>query len=487
MRVAIGIVLVAAMVAAVILFVFESDDSGPPQDFRDGALSGAGTPASATGPRLPAQPSGPTPAPVAPDSTTADEPKVVEPAGTGPERDERLPRVVSDFRRMPVADARVFVKTTSGETVRYTTDQLGQIPLGEDRIQGESIRIEAPGFTLLDQSLAEGFEGKTFVLSPEAAIRVRVTDAQGLPQPWANLQIGVVIQDEHGAVLGLPWSLEKPPVTDSNGEARLAKLDPRGRYLIVATLARLGVGVAHDVVPDASGPGASVTIKLGGDGVIQVLVTSSTGESIHNARALLSGEPDRLPGRIVADPASRALADLMRAFKVRFRRSTFSYHDARFTGWRSGSGFAFDQLPPGEYVVEIEARGFKPYARKLRVGEGATVQHVAAMELEGVALTRHGDGRSRATGDRCAARREHQRVELRGLPVRGLRLGRFVPDPRTREVVNAASSSGDGRRVRNQYDSRPAGPEAGLGSTSSHGFFARRGAHGGPTARRGGI
>jgi len=91
-----------------------------------------------------------------------------------------------------------------------------------------------------------------------------------------------------------------------------------------------------------------------------------------------------MPGDIIADDSGRAVSEIMRAFQIRFRRSTYS---VAVPGSAGQSGFLFDTLPPGEYVLEIEAKGYKSYTAKIRVGKQDHVQHVAKLTLEDVALT----------------------------------------------------------------------------------------------------
>jgi hypothetical protein len=114
------------------------------------------------------------------------------------------------------------------------------------------------------------------------------------------------------------------------------------------------------------------------------VVVDPSGRAVFGPHAMLSGRPDGMPGDIIADDSGRAVSEIMRAFRIRFLRSTYS---VAIPGSAGKSGFLFDKLPPGEYVLEIEAKGYKAYSAKIRVSKQDHVQHVAKLTLEDVALT----------------------------------------------------------------------------------------------------
>jgi hypothetical protein len=334
----------------------------------------------ATGP-APIEPRPEDAPPAAPPRPESPSIEPVEPSG--PPVDPTLPRVVSAFRDIPVADARVDLRTAGGTDEQYSTDRHGQFAAGDRRVLAEAIRIDAPGFAPLETAIEGSLEGRRFRLEPAGVIAGRVVDTQGTPQPWAKIQAGVVIADATGATVGLPWPEATGVSTDQQGEFRLERLDPRGRYLVAALLTRLGVDVVTGVEPVAQAAGPMVTLRLGGDASIHAEVVDPTGNPVFGPRAALSGRPDGLPGAVVADATSQAVADIMRALQIRLTRNTYS---VAIPGSGGKSGFLFERLPAGEYVLEIDARGYRPYSARVRVGKHDAVRHVARLELEDIAL-----------------------------------------------------------------------------------------------------
>jgi protocatechuate 3,4-dioxygenase beta subunit len=377
MRVLIGVVVIALMVVGVIAWLLSEDPPAP--DFeppgRKPPLESKPVP----------EPSGPAPASVAPTPKPAATPPRQEAATpAGPTIDPRLPRVVSSFRQLPIDGAAVRVKTQGGQTVDTRTDRLGQFDLDLDPSGGGTIRVVAEGFKPHEAGLDAGIEGKVFTLDPAGSIQGRVVDHEGVPLPWAKIQVGVVIEDATGATIGAPWPGVTRVVTDKNGRFRLEALEPRGQYFVAATLPRLGVGVVSGIAPSIDGAAALVTIRLGGEASIKAVVVDPSGRAVFGPHAMLSGRPDGMPGDIIADDSGRAVSEIMRAFRIRFLRSTYS---VAIPGSAGKSGFLFDKLPPGEYVLEIEAKGYKAYSAKIRVSKQDHVQHVAKLTLEDVALT----------------------------------------------------------------------------------------------------
>jgi hypothetical protein len=142
--------------------------------------------------------------------------------------------------------------------------------------------------------------------------------------------------------------------------------------------------VVSDIAPSIGRAAGLVTIRLGGEASLKVVVVDPSGGAVFGPRSLLSGRPDGMPGDVIADDAGRAVSEIMRAFKIRFRRSTYS---VAIPGSSGQSGFLFDKLPAGDYVLEIEAKGYKTYSAKIKVGKLDQVQHVARLQLEEIALT----------------------------------------------------------------------------------------------------
>ncbi|MBN2489259.1 MAG: carboxypeptidase regulatory-like domain-containing protein [Planctomycetes bacterium] len=370
------LVLVGAGIVCGLLVV---GDSGPPP-----LEPPSDAPAPAPAPAGPARAvASPAPPPVS--AATPPEPFPLEPpVPSGPPLDPSLPRVVSSFREIPVVGARVRVRMASGEEERDTTDRHGQFAAGLGRAAAVAVHVEADGFQPLEAAVEGPLEGKRFALEPAGVISGRVVDRQRVPQAWAKIQAGVVIEDAQGATVGVPWPDATGVVSDLEGCFRLERLDPRGRYLVAASLARLGVDVVTDVAPAAPAPGPLVTLRLGGEASIHAEVVDAAGNAVFGPQVLLSGRPDHLPGGVVADAPSRAVADIMRALDIRLVRNTYS---VAIPGTAGKSGFVFEQLPAGRYRLEVSARGYKPYATSLGVGAREAVQHVAKLELEDVALT----------------------------------------------------------------------------------------------------
>jgi len=379
MRVLIGVLVISLMVVGVIAWLLTEDstspdleppDRKPPQESKpvEGpSASGPGSTGVATGPK-PVEAPHPAEPPKAP----------------GPALDPRLPRVVSSFRRLAIDGAAVRVRTGDGETINARTDGLGQFDLDLASFSGATIQVAAEGFKSHEGELDAGVEGKVFTLDPAGSIHGRVMDPEGAPLPWAKIQVGVVIEDAEGALVGAPWPGADRLVTDQGGQFRLEALEPRGHYFLAASLPRLGVGVVSGVAPSIDGAAGLVTIRLGGEASIKALVVDPTGRAVFGPRALLSGRPEGMPGDIIADDSGRAVSEIMRAFNIRFRRSTYS---VAIPGTSDRSGFLFDKLPAGEYVLEIEAKGYKTYSARIQVGKHDQVQHVAKLTLEEVALT----------------------------------------------------------------------------------------------------
>jgi len=370
-------------VVAVCLFFLFSEESGSP-DF----LTQPGKTVR-TG-RMP-EPSPPVEKPVERSTGPAgNEGEIPLPEQPGTAPDPGAPTVVSAFRSIPIVGASVFLETAGGEASRTTTDDHGQFKVVPGIADGDSVRIEAPGFHPLEMSVAEaparGKGGMVFKMKPAAMIRGRVVDCQGIPQDWARVQVGVVIRDGSGATIGVPWNVRERVITKNGGEFRIEGLDPRGRYLLSGFLSRLGIGVVQDVVPEVGEAASLVTIKLGGEASIHAIVVDSKGNPVFGPRAVLTGKPDGLPGEVTADDHSRAVADIMHSFGIRFSRSSFS-SQYNFTGWKSGTAFAFEKLPAGDFVLQVQAKGFRTYTRKIRVKQHDRVQHEVRMVPEDVAVS----------------------------------------------------------------------------------------------------
>jgi len=411
MRLLVGLLILIPMVAAAVGLVFLfSEDPSPPIVVPEEAPE-ADRPVGKVQEAAPDRPENVREVPRAP----------VQP--TGPAADPLAPAVVSAFRDIPIEGARVFLQLSGNKTLRRSTDFHGQfqLPPGEGGL--ETIRVEADGFHSLEEDLEGEIEGKTFAMKPAATLQGRVTDSKGSPLDWVKIQVGVVIRDGTGALLGIPWRTPKRVVTQSGGGFKIVGLEPRGKYILAASLSRIGVNVVENLKPDIAPSASPVTIKLGGEASIRALIVNPEGKPVFGPRAALSGKPDGIPGEVVADENSRAVADIIRSFGVRFSRTSFS-SETIFTGWKRGSGFVFDKLCSGDYVLQVQAKGFKTYRKRIRIGRHDQIDHEVKLEDEDVALT----GVVADSG---------------GRPIRGAQLN-VLTDGKTYAGYRSASSGPDG-------------------------------------------
>ena len=151
--------------------------------------------------------------------------------------------VVSSFHDRPIARASVVVRLSGQEAVTYATDAWGRARVETAGPGPVSLHVEAPGFHPHDAQVDRNDATPMFVrLHPAAVIRGQVVDSLRTPQAGAWIQAGVLWKTDTDAIRGEPWPLAEPIVTDEKGGFTIANVDPRGRYLLVASLSRRAVG-----------------------------------------------------------------------------------------------------------------------------------------------------------------------------------------------------------------------------------------------------
>lgn len=368
MRFLIGAVLVAvALVVAVLALVGDGgDDDGIPID---------PAPHVETPPVEP-RPAAPTPAVPAPG------PSDPSPASE-PEADPSRPAVVSAFEDVPIAGATMRLSGSSDATLR--TDRFGQFALPV-HWAGGSADVSAPGFDAARIELdADGrpvaADGATrwIRLAPAATIRGRVVSPDGTPIDWVAVTLAVVLPRPDGEVIAKRWPLTDRVLTRDGGAFDLSGLDPRGRYLVIARLTRIGVAAESDweATPE---PGPRRPLRLGGEAELRVGVTDGAGRPVTGAKATLRGRPNSFPGGVAADPTTRGVARLMRELRVEVARDAF-FAGVSGGGWtHDGMGAVFRDLPAGRYTLHVAARGYADHTAVVTVEPGAVVEHVASLE-----------------------------------------------------------------------------------------------------------
>lgn len=378
MRLLVGLLILIPLVAAAVGLVFLFSEDPLPPIIKPEEPSGADSPVGKAREAAPSVTEKTRPEKVGELARAPVQP-------TGPVADPLAPTVVSAFRDIPIQRARVFLQLSGGKTVRRSTDFHGQFRLLPEEGGLETIRVEADGFHPLEVDLEGEIEGKTFAMKPAASLQGRVTDSQGVPLDWVKIQVGVVIRDGTGVLLGVSWRTPKRVVTQNRGEFKVVDLEPRGKYILAASLSRIGVNVVEDLKPDIAPSTSPITIKLGGEASIRALIVDPEGKPVFGPRAVLTGKLDGIPGEVVAGEGSQAVADIMRSFGIRFSRTSFSC-EAIFNGWKRGSGFVFDRLNSGDYVLQVQAKGFKTYSKRIRIGRHARIDHEVKLVEEDVAL-----------------------------------------------------------------------------------------------------
>ena len=293
--------------------------------------------------------------------------------------------VVSAYRDIPIAGASVIVQLKDRKAVTCSTDTQGQVHLQSCGATGFSIHVEAKGFHPQEYMVDGDFaDPRTIRLKPAAIIHGRVVDSLGTPAVGAQIQIGVVMQDASGVILGEPWPISSPLVTGEEGGFSIKDLDPRGHYLLVASLSKRFVGVVREV----SAIGKPVVIRFGDTASILVEVVDRAGQWVPGAQAVLEGRPLACCAASITTDLGRAEARIVASFDLKFTETRNSPARIRNISCRHRfKGFAFDGLPAGQYVLHVEADGFKRHSKKISVGRFDRIQRKVVLESEAVTLT----------------------------------------------------------------------------------------------------
>ncbi len=376
MRFAIGaLLLAAALVVAVLALVGDGDDGG--------SVPGEPPPTVTEPPIEP--PVEPAPADPAPAKPGASDPTPT----TVPEADPSRPVVASAFEDVPIEGATLRLSGSSDAALR--TDRFGQFVL-PTHWAGGSADVSAPGFgaTRVDldadgRVVASDGTSRWIRLAPASSIRGRVVGPDGTPLDWVAVTLAVVLPRPNDEPVAKRWPLAERVLSRDGGAFDIDGLDPRGRYLVVARLSRIGVAAESDWKATAE-PGTRRPIRLGGGGEARVVVVDTAGRPVTGAKATLTGRPDSFPGGVSADPATRGVARLMRELRVEVSRDAF-FARVSGGGWtHEGMGAYFRDLPSGRYTLRIAARGYASYTTVLVVERGGVVEHLATLEDAAVAF-----------------------------------------------------------------------------------------------------
>lgn len=138
----------------------------------------------------------------------------------------------------PVTGATISISRPNGDKHSLVTESAGSAVYPATELTGGTVRLRAPGFREAQYELPSSVEQALFYyLCPSGSLRVRVSDEQGAPIPWAVISIlpQELPKDTLDGMLSLwpNWYDEKVPTrTDMSGSCVLQDM-PQGIALLI--------------------------------------------------------------------------------------------------------------------------------------------------------------------------------------------------------------------------------------------------------------